>query len=74
MLPSGRAERRAEIPAHMAATFWDVVVTFFRKPNIYVLLIFILLYRAGEGQVVRMGRLFCSTSAASADSGWPPAR
>ncbi len=42
----------------MAATFWDVVVTFFRKPHIYVLLIFILLYRAGEGQVVRMGPPF----------------
>jgi MFS transporter, PAT family, beta-lactamase induction signal transducer AmpG len=58
MLPSGRAERRAESTRQMAATFWDVVVTFFRKPHIYLLLLFILLYRAGEGQVVRMGPPF----------------
>jgi MFS transporter, PAT family, beta-lactamase induction signal transducer AmpG len=58
MLPSGRVDRRPENSAQMAATFWDVVVTFFRKPHIYVLLIFILLYRAGEGQVVRMGPPF----------------
>ena len=57
-LPSGRAERRPESPRQMAATFWDVVVTFFRKPHIYLLLVFILLYRAGEGQVVRMGPPF----------------
>jgi PAT family beta-lactamase induction signal transducer AmpG len=42
----------------MAATFWDVVTTFLKKPNIYLLLLFILLYRAGEGQVVRIGPLF----------------
>ena len=42
----------------MAATFQDVVATFFRKPNIWLLLVFILLYRAGEGQVVRIGPLF----------------
>jgi len=44
--------------AQSNVTFWDVVVTFLRKPNIYLLLLFILLYRAGEGQVVRIGPLF----------------
>jgi len=42
----------------MAATFGDVVVSFFKKPNIILLLVFIFLYRAGEGQVVRIGPLF----------------
>src|SRR5579871_4773508 len=40
------------------ATFLDVVVTFLKKPRILLLLTFILLYRAAEGQVVRIGPLF----------------
>jgi PAT family beta-lactamase induction signal transducer AmpG len=44
--------------AGAGATFLDVVVTFLKKPRIYLLLVFILLYRAGEGQVVRIGPLF----------------
>lgn len=58
VLPSGGAERRSESLHEMAGTFRDVVVSFFKKPNIYLLLLFILLYRAGEGQVVRIGPLF----------------
>jgi PAT family beta-lactamase induction signal transducer AmpG len=58
VLPKGRAERRPEDVRELASTFWEVVVSFFRKPHIYVLLLFILLYRAGEGQVVRMGAPF----------------
>ncbi len=42
----------------MAATFADVVTSFLKKPNIWLLLVFIFLYRAGEGQVVRVGPLF----------------
>jgi PAT family beta-lactamase induction signal transducer AmpG len=57
-LPSGGAARHAESARAMAATFWDVLVSFFKKPNIYLLLLFILLYRAGEGQVVTIGPLF----------------
>jgi MFS transporter, PAT family, beta-lactamase induction signal transducer AmpG len=60
MLPGGGG--RGAVPLgsvrEMAATFWDVVATFLKKPNIYLLLLFILLYRAGEGQVVRIGPLF----------------
>jgi PAT family beta-lactamase induction signal transducer AmpG len=41
-----------------AATFLDVVVSFLKKPRIILLLTFILLYRAAEGQVVRIGPLF----------------
>jgi len=58
MLPSGGAERRSESIREMAATFREVVVSFLKKPNIYLLLLFIVLYRAGEGQVVKIGPLF----------------
>jgi PAT family beta-lactamase induction signal transducer AmpG len=58
VLPSGGAERHTQTFRQMAGTFKDVVVRFLKKPNIYLLLLFILLYRAGEGQVVRIGPLF----------------
>lgn len=58
VLPKGGEERTSESLAQMAATFWDVVVTFFRKPSIWLLLLFIFLYRAGEGQVIKIGPLF----------------
>ena len=58
VLPSGGAERRSESIREMAATFREVVVSFLKKPNIYLLLLFIVLYRAGEGQVVKIGPLF----------------
>ncbi len=58
VLPKGGAERHSESWQAMYRTFADVVITFFKKPNIILLLVFILLYRAGEGQVVRIGPLF----------------
>ncbi len=58
MLPTGGEERKSESVRQMAATFWDVVVSFFKKPHIILLLLFIFLYRAGEGQVIKVGPLF----------------
>ena len=58
MLPTGGEERSSQSLEQMAATFRDVVVTFFRKPSILLLLLFIFLYRAGEGQVIKIGPLF----------------
>jgi PAT family beta-lactamase induction signal transducer AmpG len=58
VLPSGGEERHSGSLRKMLATFRDVVVSFFQKPNIWFLLLFILLYRAGEGQVVKVGPLF----------------
>jgi PAT family beta-lactamase induction signal transducer AmpG len=57
-LPSGGAPRHSGSLREMGATFGDVVVSFLKKPHIYWLLLFILLYRAGEGQVVTIGPLF----------------
>jgi PAT family beta-lactamase induction signal transducer AmpG len=69
LLPSGGDERTQESLKQMAATFWDVVVTFFKKPNVYLILLLVLLYRAGEGQVVKVGPLFLQASRASGGLG-----
>lgn len=58
MLPTGGESRKAESVRQMAATFGDVFVSFFRKPHIFLLLLFVFLYRAGEGQVIKVGPLF----------------
>jgi MFS transporter, PAT family, beta-lactamase induction signal transducer AmpG len=58
VLPTGGAVRHSGSLHEIAATFWDVLISFLRKPNIWLLLLFILLYRAGEGQVVTIGPLF----------------
>ena len=57
-LPRGGEERRTESVRQAAATFWDVIASFFKKPSIIFLLVFIFLYRAGEGQVIKVGPLF----------------
>jgi PAT family beta-lactamase induction signal transducer AmpG len=81
VLPTGGEERSAQTLAQMAATFRDVLVTFFRKPSILLLLLFIFLYRAGEGQVIKIGPLFLRATArreasasASSSSGRSTAR
>src|SRR5271157_5637190 len=58
VLPTGGEERHARDLSEMLATFWDVVESFFQKPHIWFLLLFVFLYRAGEGQVVKIGPLF----------------
>jgi PAT family beta-lactamase induction signal transducer AmpG len=57
-LPSGGDERKAASFEEMWATFKDVGATFLKKPNIWLLLLFVLLYRAGEGQLVAVNQLF----------------
>jgi PAT family beta-lactamase induction signal transducer AmpG len=58
VLPSGGVSRHSRSLAEVMETFWDVVVSFFKKPHIWFLLLFVFLYRAGEGQVVKIGPLF----------------
>ena len=71
VLPSGGEERHADTVAQMAATFRDVVVTFFRKPHIWLFMVFIFLYRMGEGQVVKIGPLFMLAERARGGLGLP---
>lgn len=42
----------------IAATLKDVIVDFFKKPGIWVSILFIILFRAGEAQVQTIGPLF----------------
>ncbi|MGO8759070.1 MAG: MFS transporter [Terracidiphilus sp.] len=72
MLPVGGEARRQESARQMAATFWDVVASFFKKPNVILLLVFIFLYRAGEGQVIKVGPLFLQAARASGGLGLDP--
>jgi MFS transporter, PAT family, beta-lactamase induction signal transducer AmpG len=58
VLPSGGKDRRSANIKEVARTYWDVIICFFQKPNIILLLVFIFLYRAGEGQLVKIGPLF----------------
>ena len=69
VLPRGEQERHAGTVPEMAATFRDVVATFFRKPNIWLLLAFIFLYRLGEGQALKIGPLFLLAPRASGGLG-----
>jgi PAT family beta-lactamase induction signal transducer AmpG len=54
--------RGAEPPARdlgrIARTLWEVIVDFFRKPGIWFAIAFIILFRAGEGQIQSVGPLF----------------
>jgi PAT family beta-lactamase induction signal transducer AmpG len=69
VLPRGGESRRSESLRQAAATFWDVLVTFFRKRNVLLLLLFVFLYRAGEGQVIKVGPLFLQGDRASGGLG-----
>jgi PAT family beta-lactamase induction signal transducer AmpG len=42
----------------VAATLADVIRTFFAKPGIWMAILFIILFRAGEGQIQTIGPLF----------------
>ncbi|HLH08914.1 MAG TPA: MFS transporter [Terriglobales bacterium] len=68
-LPRGGEERATQTLRQAANTFADVVVTFFKKRNILLLLIFIFLYRAGEGQVIKVGPLFLRAARATGGLG-----
>ncbi|NJD17858.1 MAG: AmpG family muropeptide MFS transporter [Gemmatimonadetes bacterium] len=69
VLPTGGAARTSESVREAAAVFRDVVVSFFRKPHILLLLLFLFLYRAGEGQVIKIGPLFLQADRAAGGLG-----
>jgi len=58
-LPQGRNPRSAgQSFGGIAATMGDVITAFFKKPGIWVSIVFIILFRAGEAQVQTIGPLF----------------
>ena len=58
-LPDTRgAQPAARDLRRIARTLADVIVDFFRKPGIWFAIVFIVLFRAGEGQIQSVGPLF----------------
>jgi PAT family beta-lactamase induction signal transducer AmpG len=55
--PDGGRGGRASL-AGVAATLADVIRAFFAKPGIWMGILFIILFRAGEGQIQTIGPLF----------------
>jgi len=48
--------------SRIARTLGEVIVDFFRKPGIWFAIVFIVLFRAGEGQIQSVGPLFLKDS------------
>ena len=57
-LPTGTVIRRPENTAEIVATFTETVIDFFRKPKILGMLVFVFLYRSGEGFLLVEAPLF----------------
>ena len=57
-LPTGTVSRRPENAREVMGTFWDTVVAFFRKKSIWGMLLFVFLYRSGEGFLLVEAPLF----------------
>ncbi len=58
-LPPGANATSTKTSARdIAATLAEVIVEYFRKPGIWVCVLFIILFRAGEAQVQTIGPLF----------------
>jgi PAT family beta-lactamase induction signal transducer AmpG len=55
--------------AAIARTTAEVVVEFFRKPGIWFAIVFIILFRAGEGQIQSVGPLFLRDARAAGGLG-----
>ena len=55
---SKNAPRDAAAARGVWLTLWDVLVDFLRKPGIWIACLFIILFRAGEGQIQTIGPLF----------------
>jgi PAT family beta-lactamase induction signal transducer AmpG len=57
-LPPAKNDVAETNAAAIARTLWQVIVEFFRKPGIWISILFIILFRAGEAQVQSIGPLF----------------
>jgi PAT family beta-lactamase induction signal transducer AmpG len=62
VLPTGSIVKRPESAGEVARTFFDTWVDFFRKEKIWGMLLFVLLYRLGEGLLLIEGPLFLQAS------------
>jgi PAT family beta-lactamase induction signal transducer AmpG len=58
MLPKGSVAEKPESASAVVTTFVDTVKDFFKKKSIWGMLIFVFLYRSGEGFLLLEGPLF----------------
>jgi len=57
-LPTGTISRRPDNAREVVSTFWDTVTAFFQKKSIWGMLLFVFLYRSGEGFLLVEAPLF----------------
>jgi PAT family beta-lactamase induction signal transducer AmpG len=57
-LPGPGEGQTTQSTRDVLSTLGDVITTFFQKPRVWLYIIFIILFRAGEGQVTTIGPLF----------------
>jgi MFS transporter, PAT family, beta-lactamase induction signal transducer AmpG len=69
ILPTGSISQRPKNVAEVAGTFWDSVVDFFKKKSIWGMLLFVFLYRTGEGFLLVEAPLFMQSSPAQGGLG-----
>ncbi|MEY2933171.1 MAG: hypothetical protein RL033_3920 [Pseudomonadota bacterium] len=58
MLPTGSVPKRPSGASEVMGTFFSQIVDFFRKPKIGLMLLFVFLYRSGEGFLLVEAPLF----------------
>jgi MFS transporter, PAT family, beta-lactamase induction signal transducer AmpG len=58
VLPTGSLKRRPSGAKEIFGEFWDEVKTFFQKKSILGMLVFVFLYRSGEGFLLQEAPLF----------------
>jgi PAT family beta-lactamase induction signal transducer AmpG len=71
-LPRQSASHQAHTMAEALATLQEVFVAFFRKPGIWLAILFIILFRAGEAQVTNIAPLFLRDARSAGGLGLNP--
>jgi len=68
-LPTGSTPNRPETAGEAWSIFIDAWVDFFKKPQIWGMLIFVFLFRSGEGLLLGVGHLFLQADPAQGGIG-----
>jgi PAT family beta-lactamase induction signal transducer AmpG len=71
-LPRQAAAHQAHTMAQALSTLQEVFVAFFRKPGIWLAILFIILFRAGEAQVTNIAPLFLRDARSAGGLGLDP--
>jgi MFS transporter, PAT family, beta-lactamase induction signal transducer AmpG len=69
MLPQGALTQRPRDAREVVSTFLDTLQDFFRKPQIWGMLLFVFLYRSGEGFLLVEAPLFLQAPLADGGAG-----